>query len=128
MAKITPMLDEKYQHNDDTYPIVIRITNKNQTKYKPVEHSVLKTHFKRGTSDWVKEHPDAIFLNALIESKRALLNAKIIQLQLKQLPFNFEYVMSDDPITEIVDLKPKYTLGDILDKIANRHFENNEIG
>ncbi len=120
MATVSVILKTHRRRNDGTFPICIRVTEKNKTRYKYIGHSVKQDQFKSGTGDWVKRHPDALFINSIIEDERAKMQEKLTRLRLDGKTIDLDYIISDKPLTG-------HTLGEILSYIATRHENNHAI-
>lgn len=114
MATVSVVLKTHRKKNNGTYPICIRLTEKNKTRYKYIGFSVKLEQFKEGQRDWVRKHPDALYINSIIEDERAKLLEKLIRLRLDKRAIDFDWLLSDSPAEG-------HTLGEILDIIANRH-------
>lgn len=120
MATISVILDKRYKHKDGTFSIAIRITNKNKTRYKPVGFAVKDNQFRDSLSNWVTRHPDAVYINALIEDQRSDIVAKLTKLQLEKRPFDFNYLLSDIPANG-------HTIGEILTHISEVKDSEDEV-
>ena len=63
---------------DGTCPILFRLTQGRKSKYIKTGYSVKPYQFKEGLENWVVKHPDALLINAAIESKRSAMMENII--------------------------------------------------
>jgi len=71
MSSVKVVLKQNQPKKDGTIPILIRIISGRRTKYISTGHSVKESQFRDGQEHWVVKHPDAILINAAIESKRS---------------------------------------------------------
>lgn len=120
MATVKVILKMHRRKDDGTYPICIRVSEGGKSRYKYIGFSVKDEQFKEGISDWVKRHPDALYINSLIEDERSRIMEKITRLRIDNLPFDFDYLLSDVPAQG-------HTLSEILDIFANRYNESGAL-
>lgn len=120
MATVTVILVNRRKKKDGTYPISIRVTHGAKTRYKAIGHSVKHEQFKPGASDWVRRHPDALFINSVIEDERAKMIEKMTRLRLDRKEFDFDFVLSDAPAAG-------HTIGEILSTLADRYNKNQSV-
>lgn len=120
MSSVSVIQKKHRKKNDGTFPICIRITEGAKTRYKYIGYSVKQEQFKEGLSDWVKKHPDALYINSIIEDERSKIQEKITRLRLDGKSFDFDFILSDSPAAG-------HTLFEILDIIANSHLENQDL-
>lgn len=66
MATATVLLNTRYKSKNDTYPIVIRISDGKKQMLYNTGYKVLKEQFKNGE---VKKHVDALIINSRIDEK-----------------------------------------------------------
>ncbi|WP_414647081.1 Arm DNA-binding domain-containing protein [Chitinophaga sp.] len=84
MATISVILKTHRKKQDGTFPICIRVTEKNKTRYKYVGYSVTELQFKEGLNGWVRKHPDSVLINTIIESERTKIQEKLTRLVLEK--------------------------------------------
>lgn len=120
MATVTVILVNRRKKKDGTYPISIRVTHGAKTRYKAIGHSVKHEQFKPGASDWVRRHPDALYINSVIEDVRAKMIEKITRLRLDRKEFDFDFVLSDAPASG-------HTIGEILSTLADRYNKSQSV-
>lgn len=71
MASTKVLLKTAQPKKDGTIPILIRVISKRRPKYISTGYAVKEFQFREGQDNWVIKHPDAILINAAIESKRS---------------------------------------------------------
>ncbi|CAL1518146.1 tyrosine-type recombinase/integrase [Chitinophaga sp. MM2321] len=114
MATVKVILKTHRKKDDGTFPLCIRISNEGKSRYKYIGFSVKTEQFKEGISDWIRRHPDALYINSIAEDERSKIMEKITRLRLDNRPFDFDFLLSDVPANG-------HTFSEILDKIANRY-------
>lgn len=120
MATVSVILKTHRVKNDGSFPICIRVTEGNKTRYKYIGYSVKRDQFKTGLCDWVRKHPDALFINSIIEDQRSEIQEKITRLKLDRRDFSFEYILSDSPADG-------HCISEILMIIADRNIKQEAI-
>lgn len=120
MATVKVIMKKHRRKDDGTFPICIRITHESKTRYNYIGYSVKEDQFKEGAGDWVRRHPDALFINSILEDERAKIMEKITRLRIDNRPFDFNYLLSDVPAQG-------HTFSEILDIKANRYNEDGAL-
>jgi len=120
MATVKVILKDHHKKKDGTYPVCIRITQGNKSRYIYAGYSVKPDQFKEGQSDWIRRHPDALFINSTIEDIRAKILDKITRLRLDGKEIDINFLASDKE-------KEGPTLKEILYSISENFREGGEI-
>lgn len=97
MAQVSAILAKHKRNSKGLYPIYIRITDTNQSRYISLKEYINKSHWNENKNEVRKSHPDHIELNNLIQKKLSDLNRLTTRLK-----------TDDKPITAAA-LKREYT-------------------
>ena len=120
MATVKVILKTHRKKDDGTFPVCIRISNEGKSRYKYIGYSVKPEQFKEGNGDWVRKHPDALYINSIAEDERSKIMEKITRLRLNNQPFDFDFLISDVPAQG-------HTFSEILDVIASRYHADSAL-
>lgn len=121
MATVRVILKDHHKKQDGTYPVCIRVTEGNKSRYIYIGFSVKPDQFKEGQGDWVRRHPDALYINSIIEDRRAKLVDKITRTRLDGKKIDLDFLVSERE-------KQGPTLMDIMNQISENLREAGEIG
>lgn len=89
MATIKVFLNTRYKSKDGTYPIVIRIIDKEKIYYHGIGYRVKEDQFKDGQ---VKKHEHAILINSVINAKLNQARNYIAESKIRSKPIVFEHI------------------------------------
>lgn len=92
MATVTVRLNDAHKDKNGLFPIIIRIEHLGKRKAVPVGHKVEEKFWKDGRVS--SKHPDAMFINARIDEKKAEINRYLADCQLHGKPIHLDLIGS----------------------------------
>lgn len=115
MATIKVLLNTRYKSKDGTYPIVIRIIDKEKIHYHGIGYKVKEAEFKEGQ---VKKNVDSLLINSVIDTKLSQAKNYIADCRKKNKPINFEHIFLE---------KKSYSFIEYLRHRAKQYFANKQV-
>lgn len=100
MATIKVFLNTRYKSKENTFPIVIRIIDKEKIHYHSIGYRVKESEFKEGQ---VRKHPDALLINSVIDTKLSQAKTYISECSKRYQAINFDLLFQGKQSFSFID-------------------------